>query len=101
MTLTASDINPELNADIDDFLVENECGKRLSRRIKRAYFNALARDYLKISEVDPLKVFGSESDNILKNMKKVNFSSIGQLKIGDKIYHINANDSVITEEAKL
>jgi hypothetical protein len=101
MTLTSSDINPELNADLDDFLSENECGKRLSRRIRRAYFNALSRNYLKICEVNPLKIFGSEADVVLKSIKKVSFSSIGQLKIGDKIYQINANDSVIAEEANL
>lgn len=97
MTLKASNINPEYNADLDDFIEENEVGKRLARRIKRGYFNALARECLRSMEGDPLKIFGKEADSILHNMAKVKFSSIGEIKIGNKIHRINVDDVVVTD----
>lgn len=101
MTLNHSNLNPEINADLDDFIEENNCGKRLCRRLKRAYYNALARECLKNLEIDPLNTFGSASDDIVYNIKKVPFSAIGELKIGDKIYRINENQEIGTKDSKI
>jgi len=71
LSLNADMIDPEINADIDDFLVRNNAGKRLSRRLRRAYYNAMARECLNSIDVDPLRTFGSDSKTILKGMKSV------------------------------
>lgn len=91
MSLNSGDLNPELNADIDDFLVDNDCSKRVSRRIKRGYYNALARECLKGIEVDPLNVFGEKASHVIYNMSKVSFSEIGEFKIGNKIFRVREN----------
>lgn len=97
MTLNNSYLNPEINADLDDFLVENNCGQRLSRRIKRGYYNAFSKGCLNDTNVDPLKVFGADARNIIFNAKKVPFDAIGEIKIGNKIYRINTDNSIITD----
>lgn len=100
MTLSSIDINPEINADLDDYLEEIEAGKRLCRRLKRGFYNALARECIRTLKEDPLKIYGNEANHIIYNMKKVSFSSIGEIKIGNKVYRVT-DYSVITDDAKL
>lgn len=100
MTLNSSFLNPEINADLDDFLEDNDCGKRLSRRLKRSYYNALARECLRTLEGDPLKIYGKDSSIIMSNISKVPFATIGELKIGNKIYRINDNETVKVRDSK-
>lgn len=100
MTLSSTDLNPEINADLDDYLEDISAGKRLCRRLKRGFYNALARECIRTLKEDPLKVFGNDANHIIYNMKKVSFSSIGEIKIGNKVYRVT-DHSVITEDAQL
>lgn len=100
MTLNSIDLNPEINGDLDDFLEDISAGKRLCRRFKRAFYNALARECLRTLKEDPLKIYGNDANHIIYNMKKVCFSSIGEIKVGNKVYRVT-DHSVITEDAKL
>jgi hypothetical protein len=101
MTLNSTDINPEINADFDDLIESNVVGKRLTRRLKRAYYNALARKCIKELSVDPLKVFGVEADRIIYNMSKADFSEIGEIKLGNKIYRVTEYDQIVSDLTKL
>lgn len=100
MTLNSSYINPEINADLDDLLEDNNCGKRLSRRLKRGYYNALARECLRTYKADPLEIYGKDADVVMSNISKVPFSTIGELKIGDKIYRISEDETVNIKDSK-
>lgn len=101
LSLTSGDINPELNADLDDLLEDLSVGKRIQRRIKRGWYNALARRCLHDIDVDPLNIFGSKATHILLNMRKVDFCEIGELKIGNKIYRINEDDTLFVRDCKI
>jgi hypothetical protein len=94
-------INPEINADLDDLIESHDLGKRVARGLKRSYFNALARKCLRELQVDPLKVFGEEAENIIANMKKVAFSDIGELKVGNKLYRVGNGGEVAVSGTRL
>lgn len=101
LTLNSSDLNPELNADLDDLFEDLGIGTRVQRRVKRGWYNALARRCLKDIDVDPLNVFGSEATYIINNMKKVDFHEIGELKIGNKVYRIKEDNTLFTGDSKI
>jgi len=101
LCLNSSDINPEINADIDDWFEEHEFSKRVCRRLRRSYYNALARECLSTIKVDPLMTFGNDSTKIIFNMEKLPFESIGEVKIGNKIYRVRGDLDVDISESKL
>jgi hypothetical protein len=101
MTLNSSCINSEINGDVDELLESNRVGKRLGRRIKRNYYNSLAKNCLNNLKKDPLNIFGPEAKDIMLNIEKVPFSSVGEIKIGTKTYTINEHNSVVSTDSKL
>jgi hypothetical protein len=101
LTLNSTELNPEFNADLDDLFEDLSVGKRVQRRIRRGWYNALARRCLQDIDVDPLNVFGDDASQIINNMHKVSFSEIGELRVGNKIYRIRDDDTLGYEEPKL
>lgn len=101
ITLNANYLNSEINADVDDFLESNDVGKRVSRRFRRGYYNALAKNYLTNCTIDPLRVCGAEANHVLKNLEKVDFSRIGEIKVGNKIFRVSPEDDVVMDDSIL
>jgi hypothetical protein len=71
LLLSNNDLNADVNADIDDVLETWGFGKRLSRRLRKAYFAALARNYLENYKEDPLKIFGGDATTELLKISSI------------------------------
>jgi len=68
LLLSSSDLNADLNADIDDVLDSWDMGKRLNRRLRKAYYIGLAKVFLKDFKENPLEVFGSAATKELHSI---------------------------------
>jgi len=101
LVLSGKDLNADVNADIDDVLEIWDIGKRLTRRLRKAYYVALAKRYLKEFKDDPLKLFGNEADKELKKIRTIDWAEVKRFRVGNKYYAVNNNNEVVTKEAKL
>lgn len=71
LVLNNNDLNADVNADIDDFLESNGLGKRVSRRLRKAYYIALAKQCLSSHVGDPLEVYGSDAESVLAGIQSI------------------------------
>jgi len=101
LTLSGNDLNADVNADVDDTLEGWDVGKRLSRRLRKAYYICLAKEFLKGFTGDPLDVFGEEATNHLLGIKSVSWSNITRFRVGNKYYEVSKSEEVVSKEAKL
>jgi len=71
LVLNNNDLNADVNADVDDYLESSSLGKRAVRRLRKAYYIALAKHCLSTYAGDPLEVFGSDAESVLTSIQSI------------------------------
>lgn len=87
-------LNTEIVADFNDWIALNNLTGRLVKRLRKAYLLSIGRQLLKVTNEDPLEVFGSEALKLIKNAPKTEFSDIGKLRIGNKIIVVTSGGNI-------